>query len=307
MTKLFLYIISIILLTSITNCQQKKMNYNKLTPEEENVIVNKGTERPFTGKYTDFKEKGIYICKRCNTPLYYSSDKFDSECGWPSFDDEIPGAVEREKNAGDNRIEIVCANCKAHLGHVFEGEHLTQKNVRHCVNSISLNFVPGENKAKTETAIFASGCFWGTQYMFQSKKGVITTTVGYTGGHTVNPTYKQVCSDTTGHAEGLQVVFDPKIISYEELAKLFFETHDPTQVGGQGPDLGSQYRSEIFFLNENQKNVAEKLVQILSNKGLKVVTKITKASQFYPAEDYHQDYYNKTGGTPYCHRYIKRF
>jgi len=283
------------------------MNYNKLTPEEENVIVNKGTERPFTGKYTDFKEKGIYICKRCNTPLYYSSDKFDSECGWPSFDDEIPGAVEREKNAGDNRIEIVCANCKAHLGHVFEGEHLTQKNVRHCVNSISLNFVPGENKAKTETAIFASGCFWGTQYMFQSKKGVITTTVGYTGGHTVNPTYKQVCSDTTGHAEGLQVVFDPKIISYEELAKLFFETHDPTQVGGQGPDLGSQYRSEIFFLNENQKNVAEKLVQILSNKGLKVVTKITKASQFYPAEDYHQDYYNKTGGTPYCHRYIKRF
>jgi len=116
--------------------------YNALTPDEKWVIVNKGTERAFTGKYYDFKEPGTYICKRCNAPLYRSKDKFDSHCGWPSFDDEIPGAVTRVPDADGRRIEIICTNCKAHLGHVFEGEGMTDKNVRHCVNSISIEFVP---------------------------------------------------------------------------------------------------------------------------------------------------------------------
>lgn len=126
------------------------MNYNKLTPEEERIIINKGTELPFTGRYTDYKEKGTYFCKRCNTPLYKSDDKFESECGWPSFDDEIPGTVKRIPDKDGMRTEIVCAKCGAHLGHVFTGEKMTSKNVRHCVNSISLNFIPVPQKKQSK-------------------------------------------------------------------------------------------------------------------------------------------------------------
>ncbi|MGZ5245062.1 MAG: bifunctional methionine sulfoxide reductase B/A protein [Bacteroidia bacterium] len=286
------------------------MTYNKLTPEEERVILYKGTERPFTGEYTDNKAKGTYVCRQCNAPLYTSDSKFDSHCGWPSFDDEIPGAVKRIPDADGSRTEIVCANCGGHLGHVFEGEGFTDKNARHCVNSISMKFIPAEeaNKdVKTERAIFASGCFWGTQYMMDKKEGVISSTVGYIGGHTENPTYKQVCTGTTGHAEALEVIFDPKKVSYEELTKLFFETHDQSQVNRQGPDIGEQYRSGIFYVNDEQKKIAEKVIKELKDKGYEVATEVTKATTFYKAEDYHQNYYVKGGGTPYCHAYEKKF
>ncbi|MFQ6611057.1 MAG: methionine-R-sulfoxide reductase, partial [Fidelibacterota bacterium] len=184
------------------------MKYNKLTPEEESIILQKGTEPPFTGIYTDFKEKGYYICKRCDAPLYRSEDKFESHCGWPSFDDEIEGAVVRSVDADGVRTEITCANCGGHLGHVFPGEGYTDKNIRHCVNSISMKFVPRREGNTEGRAIFASGCFWGTEYYLQQAEGVISTSVGYTGGHVENPTYKQVCSDTTGHAEAVEVIFD---------------------------------------------------------------------------------------------------
>lgn len=284
--------------------ETEKMKYNTLTEAEKQVILYKGTERPFTGKYYDNKEKGFYTCKRCDAPLYKSEDKFDSGCGWPSFDDEIEGAVKRQRDADGSRTEILCNNCGAHLGHVFTGEHFTKKNTRHCVNSISMNFIPAD---KTERAIFASGCFWGTEYHMQKIKGVLSTTVGYTGGHTQKPTYREVCSGTTGHAEAVEVVYDPAKVSYEELAKLFFETHDPTQVNRQGPDIGLQYRSEIFYLDAKQKETAQKLIDILKSKGYKVATRLTKASTFWKAEDYHQDYYMKKNGSPYCHIYTKRF
>jgi len=284
--------------------EKPAMKYNKLTPAEEKVIIHKGTESPFSGKYNKNKEKGFYICKRCDASLFKSDDKFNSNCGWPSFDDEIFGAVKRQTDADGYRNEILCDNCGAHLGHIFEGEQYTPKNIRHCVNSISLNFVPLE---KTSRAIFASGCFWGTEHHFQKTRGVLQTTVGYTGGLIPNPTYKQVCSGNTGHAEAVEVIFDPSLVSYEKLVKLFFETHDQSQINRQGPDIGEQYRSEIFYLDDLQKKTAQKMTELLKNKGFKVATKLTKATGFWKAENYHQDYYQKKKGTPYCHIYTKKF
>jgi len=288
---------------------QSDMQYKKLTPEEERVILHKGTEAPFTGQYNMFFENGTYVCKRCGNPLYKSSDKFKSKCGWPSFDDEIPGAVKRIPDADGIRTEIECAKCGAHLGHVFLGEGLTPKNTRHCVNSVSLEFIPVNIKteAKTDTAIYAGGCFWGVEYYMQKADGVISTEAGFIGGHIKNPTYEEVCSHTTGYAEAVRVIFDPSKTNYEKLTKLFFEIHDPTQVDRQGPDVGDQYRSEIFYVNNQQKEITEKLINILKQKGYHVATRVTQATTFWRAEDYHQHYYEKNGHTPYCHVYVKRF
>lgn len=285
-------------------------NMKKLTPEEERVIRYKGTERPFTGKYYNYKEDGTYTCKQCGASLYRSSDKFDSGCGWPSFDDEIKGAVKRVPDADGRRTEIVCAKCGAHLGHVFQGEGFTPKNTRHCVNSISLDFTKEKEvspQEKTETAIFAGGCFWGVEHLLKQIPGVLSVESGYTGGNVPNPTYREVCTGRTGHAEAVRVIFDPSKTNYETLAKRFFEIHDPGQADGQGPDIGDQYRSEIFYTTPQQKEMALKLIDTLKAKGYKVVTRVTPATTFWKAEDYHQDYYDKTGKQPYCHRYQKKF
>ncbi|MCX6253182.1 MAG: bifunctional methionine sulfoxide reductase B/A protein [Bacteroidia bacterium] len=287
---------------------QEKLQYYDLTKTESYVINNKGTESPFTGKYTNYKETGTYVCKKCGAALYYSSDKFESDCGWPSFDNEIKGTVNRYPDPDGMRTEIVCADCGAHLGHVFTGERITSKNVRHCVNSVSLEFVPAHlEPGRYGTAIFAGGCFWGVEYFLQKTPGVISVTSGYTGGHVKNPTYQEVCTGNTDHAEAVNIVYDPDKTSYEKILRLFLEIHDPTQIGRQGPDRGDQYRSEIFYLNDDQKNIAEKNLNILKAKGLKIATALTKASEFYPAENYHQDYYFKNGKLPYCHAYTKRF
>ncbi|MFB6341631.1 bifunctional methionine sulfoxide reductase B/A protein [Saccharicrinis sp. FJH62] len=307
----------VLVLITLTGCAQtgnKKEKedsryFRPLTRAEERVIVNKGTERPYTGKYEDFWQEGVYVCKRCGAELYRSSDKFNAQCGWPSFDDEIPGAVTRTPDPDGMRTEITCTNCGAHLGHVFTGEGFTPKNTRHCVNSISLVFVPAHppKNATTDTAIFAGGCFWGVEYYMEKAPGVIDAVDGYIGGHIKNPTYEEVCSHTTGFAEAVEIVYDPKKTDYETLAKLFFEIHDPTQLNRQGPDIGDQYRSEIFYRNMDQKKTAEKLIGILKDKGYNVVTKLTPATKFYKAEDYHQDHYDRKGGKPYCHGYTKRF
>ena len=271
-----------------------------LTKKEAYVILHKGTEPPFTGKFNNHYVKGVYTCRQCDAKLYVSDSKFKSNCGWPSFDDEIKGAVKRQRDADGRRIEIVCATCDGHLGHVFMGERYTEKNTRHCVNSLSLDFLPA-SKAGLEEAVFAGGCFWGVESLFQQIPGVAKTTVGYTGGRTRRPTYKQVCTGRTGHAEALEIVYDPKRVTYEALARRFFEIHDFTQLNRQGPDIGTQYRSAVFYKDDAQKKTTEKLIKLLSDKGYKVQTKLEKADKFWAAEGYHQDYYMKTGKQPYCH------
>lgn len=277
----------------------------ELTPNEKRIIIDKGTEAPFSGKYYEFSEKGTYVCKQCGNPLYKSSNKFSSNCGWPSFDDEIEGAVKRIPDADGLRTEIVCAKCNGHLGHVFLNEGYTKKNTRHCVNSISLEFIPVEENV--EVAIFAGGCFWGVEYFMEKEKGVISVESGYIGGTLKNPTYEIVCSETSNYAEAVKIVFDLSLTNFEVLAKLFFEIHDPTQLNRQGPDIGDQYRSEIFYTNPQQKIIANKLIKILQEKGYNVTTKLTPATEFYKAEDYHQDFYKRKGSLPYCHAYTKRF
>lgn len=285
---------------------KENMEYNKLTPEEERVIIHKATEAPYTGEYLNNKHSGTYVCRRCNAPLYKSSDKFDSHCGWPSFDDEIKGAVKRVPDADGMRTEIICANCGAHLGHVFLNEGFTAKNTRHCVNSISLKFIPEENKM-IKKAYFASGCFWGTEYYFMKAAGVKHTAVGFMGGHVDNPSYEQVCQKNTGHLETTEVEYDTSKTTYEDLVKLFFETHDFTQTNGQGPDIGPQYLSCIFYSDESEKETAEKYIGILEAKGYKVATMLKPLSTFWKAEDYHQQYYEHKGTKPYCHVYKKIF
>lgn len=294
----------------------KKMDCSKLTPEEERVIVNKGTERPFTGKYVNHHEDGTYTCKRCGVPLFKSDAKFDSGSGWPSFDDALPGAVKQIADADGQRTEIVCAACGAHLGHVFVGERMTPKNVRHCVNSVALDFAAAAPEGKkmsqsanssVEEAFFAGGCFWGVEYYFENEPGVLKAESGYMGGQMVNPTYQDVKTGRSGHAEVVRVTFNPAVTSYEKLARLFMEIHDPTQLFRQGPDIGNQYRSAIFVADEAQRAVAEKLITELKLKGFKVVTEVTPAAPFWIAEDYHQDYYEHKGTEPYCHSRVKRF
>jgi peptide methionine sulfoxide reductase msrA/msrB len=303
------FFVSLLIQSGCSQNSAEPMMYNKLSPEEIYVILEKGTERPWTGEFVNHKGDGVYTCKRCDAPLYRSEDKFDSHCGWPSFDDEIEGAVKRHTDADGMRTEIVCANCGGHLGHVFEGEGFTPKDTRHCVNSISLNFKPEikNMEIKTDTAIFAGGCFWGVEYYMKKEPGVISTTVGYTGGTKENPTYEEVCAHVTGHVEAIEVVFDPEKTSFEKIARLFFEIHDPTQANGQGPDIGEQYISVVFYRNEEQKAIAEKLIGLLRQKGYKIATKLVPAAKFWNAENYHQDYYENQGTLPYCHGYTKRF
>lgn len=278
-----------------------------LTPETKHIVLDKGTERPFTGEYCDEEGRGTYLCRTCGLALYRADAKFHSSCGWPSFDEEIDGAVKRVPDKDGLRTEILCNRCDAHLGHVFSGEQFTAKNLRHCVNSASVDFAKSETIVDSEEAVFAGGCFWGVQHLFNLLPGVVKTDVGYTGGHHLNPSYRDVCNGGTGHLEAIRVVYDTAILDYETVARYFFEIHDPTQANGQGPDLGSSYLSAVFYYNEEQKKIAESLIQLLREKGYQVATMLKEASVFWKAELDHQDYYAKTGKAPYCHTRVERF
>jgi peptide methionine sulfoxide reductase msrA/msrB len=281
--------------------------YHHLTETEKAILLHKQTEPPHSGQFNRWNKQGVFCCRRCDAPLYLTEDKFDSGCGWPSFDAEIQGAVKRLPDPDGSRVEIVCNACRSHLGHVFTGELLTVKNTRHCVNSAALTFVPAYSDQQYEYAYLAGGCFWGVEHLLSSVAGVIQCVSGYMGGKGVYPTYEDICSGSTDHVEAVQVVFDPQKLAYELLLKHFFELHDPNQIDRQGPDRGSQYRSAIFYLSYKQYQVANQTINQLETKGYAVATKVHPASTFYKAEEYHQNYYIKTGRAPYCHFITKRF
>jgi peptide methionine sulfoxide reductase msrA/msrB len=280
-----------------------KDNFSEL---ERGVMFEKATERAFSGEYDAFFKEGNYVCKNCNQKLYSSKDKFDAGCGWPAFDDCYPDAVKRVLDDDGRRVEILCNNCGIHLGHVFEGERLTEKNTRHCVNSVSIKFVP-ESILKHRFLVVGCGCFWGVDYWFKKLDGVLETTVGYSGGNTINPTYEDVLTQNTGHKEVLKIEFDEDKVTFEKLVKYFFEIHDFTQNDGQGNDVGDQYKSVLFYQNDEEKNIFNSVIDELKNKRFDVKTELLEYKEFYKAETYHQNYYGKNGQVPYCHFYKKIF
>lgn len=278
-----------------------------LTPLQKDVLLNKATEYPFTGDFTDVETEGSYLCRQCGSALFRSSNKFHSGCGWASFDDEIAGAVSHLPDRDGRRTEIVCAKCNGHLGHVFHGEGFTQSNARYCVNSASLDFVIDNEIINSEEIILAAGCFWGGEYYLQKVAGVVLTQVGYCGGNVINPRYEEVKQQTTGHLEVVRVIWDSDKQNLATILKAFFETHDPEQTDGQGPDIGNQYLSAIFYYNDKQQQTAKQIMQILTDKGYQLATQLRPMEIFWLAEEYHRDYYNRKGGLPYCHGYVKRF
>jgi len=296
----------------------------RLNPEQYTILRSKGTERPFCGTLLDNKQEGVYCCAGCGLPLFSSNGKFNSGTGWPSFFQSIAPdnvAMHADETHGMVRVEILCARCDGHLGHVFEdGPRPT--GLRFCLNSESLTFTPADNLASladpaaaagkasaaapagqgTATAVFAGGCFWCTEAAFEQLEGVTDVQSGYAGGAAATANYRRVCDGDTGHAEVIRITYDPEKISYDQLLDVFFDAHDPTHLNRQGNDVGTQYRSAIFYQTAAEKKAADKKILRLTETRVfsePIVTTLEPLEEFFPAEDYHQDYARNNPDQPY--------
>jgi len=293
---------------------------HRLTKDQFHILRAQGTEPAFCGNLLDNHREGVYTCVGCGLPLFASDSKFNSGTGWPSFFQPVAkeNVIERTDNThGMQRVEILCARCGGHLGHVFEdGPRPT--GLRFCLNSESLKFTDKDklatladpaadpaalsSKDGKATAVFAGGCFWCTEAAFEQLKGVSDVESGYAGGSKDSANYERVSEGNTGHAESIRVTYDPRQISYEQLLDAFFNAHDPTQLNRQGNDIGNQYRSAIFYANEHEEQAAQaKIKHLTETKAFPdpIVTSLEPLKAFYPAETYHQDYAKKHPNQPY--------
>jgi peptide methionine sulfoxide reductase msrA/msrB len=299
----------------------------KLSSEQFAVTQKCGTEPPFRNAYWDNHKPGLYVDVVSGEPLFSSLDKFDSGTGWPSFTQPVKGTdlvEKKDSDLGMVRTEVRSKTADSHLGHVFDDGPSDKGGLRYCINSAALKFIPLEEMDQAgygqylepfvkaglikapmhETAILAGGCFWGMEEIIRKIPGVIKTTVGYSGGTTPDPTYEEVCTGGTGHAESIEVIFDSSRLSYESLLDYFFRMHDPTTLNRQHNDVGTQYRSAIFYNGEAQKKTAESVKARWDKSGKfnrPITTEITAAGKFYSAEEYHQKYLVKHPGGYTCH------
>ncbi len=296
---------------------------NKLTPEQYSCTQEEGTESPFQNAYWDQKDDGLYVDVVSGEPLFSSLDKYDSGSGWPSFTKPLHNTqnltLKKDRRFGMIRTEVRSLQADSHLGHVFDDGPPESGGLRYCINSASLQFIPVDQlkahnlgsylflfatKKGWEIATLAGGCFWGVEDLLKAQMGVIETRVGYTGGNTRAPSYNIVTTGLSGHAEAVQILFDPHQLKYEDLLLLFFKLHDPTTPNQQGNDIGTQYRSAIFYESDKQKMIASKIKEHVNQSGLwkkPIVTEIIPASTFWNAEEYHQKYLEKNPGGYTCH------
>jgi len=277
---------------------------SELTPEQYRITRGKGTERAFSSQMCSHFEPGLYACVCCGTPLFDASEKFESGSGWPSFTRPVRDnaiAYHADNSHGMQRVETVCNTCDAHLGHVFP-DGPPPSGLRYCMNAVALRKTASPAATR---ATFGGGCFWCTEAIFQQLAGVSLVESGYSGGNTAEPTYQAVCSGQTGHAEVVQVTFDPAVISYADLVRIHLSTHNPTTPNQQGADRGTQYRSIILAHDAEQEAVARQVIREMAAAfDAPIVTEVQPFEAFYRAENYHQDYYVSNPRQPYCNAVI---